>query len=212
MADIVTLQDVKRYVEIRTADDDPKVEALITQISGFVENVWCQRRIAKATYADKRFRGTGTDELVLPELPVISVTKLILEKDGTEYGTADEGSIYEVDREAGIIMLIGQFAAAIFPIRSTLTNVANPLGVTVSWTAGYIVDGSAPGANEVAIPEDLRLSVIKAVAFEWKKLSSRAVGVLTQALGTENAVEYIRKAYPPDITMTWDIYKRVATS
>lgn len=189
--ELTTIEEAKIFLELRSSDHDEMIKRIIIGVSEHVE-FHTGRFFKEATYADEIYDGTGTDTLVLDNYPVTAVTKVIALRDGPELV---QGTDYEFDQKAGLIVLIGLVTTG--TLSQAFKFPRQKRGVKVSYTGGY-----------ATLPGDLLLSLHKAIAFEYSKFSKGAVGILSQALGTENAVEFIRGVYPVDVMDVWDRYRR----
>lgn len=78
MTRLTSLAHVKRYLAITSTGQDNLIDSLIPTESGLIERYTSRRFDSVITTANKRVNGTGTDKLVLPEQPVISVESLSL--------------------------------------------------------------------------------------------------------------------------------------
>lgn len=186
MADLVTLQEVKDYLGLRSPDKDEKLKMLIGVVSSDVENRKCRRRFLKQTYTEEKYDGGGTNELVLRNCPVVSIAELIPWKYASAL-TEDTDFVVEADR--GIVRLLYM----VFPV--------SILGISVTYDAGY--DGIS------SLPEDLRFAVIQAVAHKYHESSMKTYAVKRQSKG-EEASEYIETEYPQHALEIFALHSRKA--
>ena len=183
---LVTLKDVKAFVDLRSSDHDEVLKQFINYLSEMVENSWCYRKIKSATYTDELYDGNGTRHLLLRQWPVTAVSSLIGEREGS---ALVDGTDFEIEKDEGIIALIEDGDLPKFPLSIH--------GIKITYTAGFTV-----------VPADLQMAVLKAVHQEYKRWDKGATGLLSQGLGTEQAVEYIKTAYPADVMLVFDSYRR----
>ncbi len=152
---LTSVARLKDFLGITVSTYDAILEILINSVSDFVENE-CDRRFKKTAYSGTKLDGAGKNELILPQWPVTTFTKLY-ERDTTEYGddswdTVDSGD-YRVDLDAGIIRANYNF----------LNGFQN---YKADYTAGYDFD-----VNAGKYLTDVGLSDLELIV--WK-LASRA--------------------------------------
>ncbi len=122
MTDLSTVARVKEYLVIGTAGQDANIGQLIARESRFIER-WLGRSFGKVTQTNKRLNGTGTEMMMLPDTPIISISSLMV--DAKEIPASADGIVSGYIFDESTIYLIGQR----FPYcrQNTL----------VSWTAGF---------------------------------------------------------------------------
>ena len=127
MANLTTLAAVKQYLGITTTGQDLLIPALIARESAYVET-YCGRKFSVVTNTNKLLNGTGTDRLVLPGEPILSVSALSIL--GTVISASPDGiqSGYVIDDIC--LYLVGGFSFGTrFP--------RGHQNVTCSWLSGY---------------------------------------------------------------------------
>lgn len=130
---LTSVERVKRYLEVPTANQDALIGELILAASRAIEK-YTSRRFPRVSHTGKRLTGYGTQVLTLPETPIIAVTEVLI--SGVPIPPSASGSPpgYLVDETQ--IVLTG---AQVFP--------RERLQVQVSWEAGYTAN------DTVTIPE-----------------------------------------------------------
>lgn len=78
MTRLTSLAHVKRYLSITTPGQDVLIDELIPRESGLIERFTSRRFGTVLTHANVRVNGTGSDKLVLPDQPILSVSALSL--------------------------------------------------------------------------------------------------------------------------------------
>lgn len=121
---LTTLARVKRYLGQPGTNVDALITELIPVASRTIE-AYTSRQYPSVSRTGKRLTGSGTDILVLPDSPIVTVSALsiggvaIPESNGTSGG-------YLADDTAVNLIAYGKF-----PMKP-------PLQVTCSWVAGYL--------------------------------------------------------------------------
>jgi len=157
---LVSVAQAKAYCGIETATTtwDTVLETLIDGVSeGF--NRLCARTLAKATHTNVYLDGPEGRDLILPNFPVVSITSIY--EDDVEL-TADED--YRLYAEAGILRRIGGDWAR------------GDRVIKITFVAGFVVLGSAPGTGETALPADLQLAALQQIAAEWMAHKNKTWG------------------------------------
>ncbi len=189
--ELTDVEEAKLFLDLRQSDNDEMIKRIIIGVSEHCE-AYCGRSFKSATYTDEIYDGTGTDVLVLKDHPVTAVAKVIAWRDGPELV---QGTDYEFDAD-GLIVLIGLVTTGTLSQAGKFPRGRR--GVTISYTAGY-----------ATLPGDLLLSLHKAIAFEFRKFDKGSIGVLSQGLGTESSIEFIKAMYPPEVIDVWNRYRRI---
>jgi hypothetical protein len=134
-------------------DSDSTYDALLTNaikaVSARFDNE-CNRKFARATNTTHEFSAEEL-ELRLSCYPIESISKFELKSNETE-GWSEQ---------AGVEFLVrGQ----------CVLSLALPLGTfrqqaRVTYTGGYVLPGTIPGAGETALPDDLEQAAVEQVAY-----------------------------------------------
>ncbi len=94
---IVTLQEMKAFLEESGTGHDSQLETLINGISDLFETEF-SRSLKEATYTDKYLNGSGLRHLLIPNYPVISIS--VITEDGQ---SLTENEDFFVDYDWGIL-------------------------------------------------------------------------------------------------------------
>jgi hypothetical protein len=99
MAQLITVDEFKRYHGIAGTSDDTLLQELIDEVSDFVE-AYCQRSFALATYQEKYdIHFEWQNEISLRHYPALTVSWV------AAAGVSLDASTWYVDLDAGIIKL-----------------------------------------------------------------------------------------------------------
>lgn len=121
MADLATLDAVKKYLVVDNSNQDALIEQLIPRESRLIEQ-WTSRVFPTVTRTAKRFNGHGGQTLVLPDDPIISVSSLTI--DGVTIAASNGVTPgYLIDGAA--LCLVGY------------SFTRGKQNVVATWTAGY---------------------------------------------------------------------------
>jgi hypothetical protein len=109
----------------------------------------CNRTLARTLAITEEFSGDDT-EVRVPCYPVETVTKFELKANETEGWIQQTGTDYLLRRKCVI-------------------SLAAPLGTfreqgRVTFTGGYVLPGTTPGAGQTALPDDLEQAAVEQVA------------------------------------------------
>lgn len=121
---LTTLANVKTYLATTTNNQDSLITALISRESALIEQ-WCGRTFPSVVNTNKRLNGTGTQRLVLPDNPILSVSSLTLIPSQEVVAASPDGYQTGYIYDDTCLYLIGS---------------AFPRGyqnVLCSWNAGY---------------------------------------------------------------------------
>lgn len=158
---LTTLSAVKMELEIPQSynDEDAYLERLINSASASIEN-YCNRHFEKRDIT-KKYKGSGSRELILDHYPVNSVSNLIIDEESKDdYELVNGGKNGILYRDDG------------FPVirRGTGGIVNDPVvntekyNIEVTYNAGYVLPKDATEENPRTLPYDLEDMVIEAVA------------------------------------------------
>lgn len=167
---LCTLDAVKAYLNLTTAEHDGFLNGAIVTATRFIES-YCRRTFAETVY-DEYYDGDGTNRLVLNQMPVQSIGVIQDAYGGTgmSYDDTDEHDYWECYWDEGILELLSD----VFLRRPPKTN-------RVMYTAGY-----------PTVPEDVGLVARELVALEFKRSSrtgSSRLGLMATTLAGQN-VQY----------------------
>lgn len=163
---LTTVADVKELLGITSSTYDNLIVRKINQATRAIE-AYCGRRFALTTYTDEGYNATRTDNIILRQRPVTTVTSLELRDTGLnidDFDTVDTEQ-YFIDSNAGILNLkfgawgsYGQYQ--------------------VTYQAGY-----------TTIPEDLAEACASLAAYYFNTRDAAFIGVSRKKEG-QREVQY----------------------
>jgi hypothetical protein len=118
--DLTTLSSVKSYLAISSAGQDALIPSLISRQSRLIEQ-FTGRTFPNVTRST-HLNGTGTQRLVLPDTPIISISSLLI--DGVAVPASDGTSTGYLYDDTSIIL-------------KNLVFTRGAVNVSCVWTAGY---------------------------------------------------------------------------
>lgn len=122
---LVQLNDAKAFLDYSGSDSD--MELLINAVTEFVEGK-TQIRFKSTVYTYERYDGTGNDELVLNNFPIIIPPSVLIDKnttgDSSEDWEAVDADDFWVDDKTGIIT-------------GTIPFYRGKQNYRITYTAGY---------------------------------------------------------------------------
>jgi len=137
--DLTTIARVKEAEGITVATFDTLLTNLLAGISNRMER-WMGRTIIQASYSRKFDPPWTTEELVLPEWPIVSVTSVT--EDGAALALTTD---YEIEAERGSLVRV----SAGLPMAWS----SDRRGIVVAWSGGY---ATVPASLQVACVEQTR--------------------------------------------------------
>lgn len=192
--DLCTLSDVQTYLGDASAPAVPILQALIAQVSDWVEG-FCERNFHGIQSYTWLTDGHGGDTLPLPNSPVISVTSVIIDGVAVTASSGAPAAGYLAD-ERSVSILGGQFTRG-------------RKNVTISYTAGYtytFTAGAAPTQDTiVGVPGDLRFAVIETVALRFKRRNK--IGLNSEG-NAGQTTSYDNSMAPKDALAILNIYRK----
>lgn len=184
---LVTLAQVKTYLQLHKASDDQALVDLADQVSADCE-AWTRRLFLTRTHTDETHNGDGSSYLLLNHYPVTGITSITPYEDATALTTVDEEFRY--DPASGEVYLLD---GAIFP-----TSFRE---VKVTYEAGY--------ADRASLPGDLVLAMKQAVAHRYREAQKGSFSVERQEMGGDRgSVDYISTVYPQLVINVWNRHRR----
>ena len=164
---LITLAEFKTYLPDYAGGTkyDGLFEMLIDSVSTQFDR-YLGRLLAKGTFTGVYLDGPDSRELVLPNYPVVSIASIY--EDGVLL-TEGEDYDYLLYADVGILQRLGGDWAS------------GPKKILITYTAGYVVQGTTPLTGETALPADIRLACMMQVAREWKKNTLSEWGVVSKS-------------------------------
>ena len=188
---LITLAEYKLYAGIKSAEQDDKINALITSISSFVKS-YCNRSFIDFydTYKTEYY-GQGYDILFLKEQPIVTDTsgnpELTVELKyyaGEAYQTAIADIDYIYDFELEALKSLNEDG---FP--------KLPNAVKVTYKGGFD-----------QTPEDLKLGIYDLITYYLKGESSPRKSLNSNQI----SVEYVKSSdLPAHIKRVFDLYRNI---
>ena len=152
---LTQLATVKARLEIAPATttyDDLLTAAIEAVSARFDRN--CCRMLARAVGATQEFGATDT-EIVAMRYPIETVTKFELKSSEAD-GWVEQTGVSYLIRQACVVSLT-------LPL-SLLPQAVTPQVARVTYTGGYVLPGTTPGAGQTALPDDLESAAVEQVA------------------------------------------------
>lgn len=146
---LTNLADVKESLGIAGSNTqyDNLIIRKINQATAMIEN-YCGRRFAATDYTDELYNATGTDQLVLKQRPIITLTSLKVRDtplNENDFETLDSELIHS-NANAGILNLTfraaghwGQYAVT---YRAGYTEIPDDLAEACVSLAAYLVNNA----------------------------------------------------------------------
>jgi len=149
---LAQLSTIKSRLSIVDSDSDALLTNAIKAVSARFDNE-CNRTFARAANATHEF---SADDLELrpPCYPIESVGKLELKTNEADGWSEQTGVPYLIRRQC-------------------VVSLALPLGIfreqgRVTYTGGYVLPGTTPGAGQTALPDDLEQAAVEQVAYWYQ--------------------------------------------
>jgi uncharacterized phiE125 gp8 family phage protein len=154
---LTTLADVKEHLRIEAADstEDTFLEKLIDRCTSRIES-HVNRKLKERTFTEL-YDGSGTQELLLNQFPIVSVASVNIDQ-GQDFGAATEIDLDAIiiRSEEGLLSWGG------------VTDVVGGFNTGI-WTAGVRNIRVEYDAGYDPIPDDLAAACIKLVAVEFNR-------------------------------------------
>ena len=179
MADLTTLANVKSWLNIATTTDDATLSRMVTAVSNYIQS-WLNRSFAVASYTDI-LNGTGGNQLVFHEYPVISVSSMTI--SGNIIPASPDGIQPGYVFDARGIYLIG------YQLTKGIKNVR------ITYSAGY-----------ATVPPEIEQACIELIALRYRERSR--IGEVSKSIGGE-VVSFSQKDFPEGVKTILNNYKRV---
>lgn len=177
--DLTSLDNVKAYLGLGTANDDALLARLVTSVSTYVQ-AWMGREILSAGYSEIR-NGSGSQILAFGNYPVTAVTSLVIDNLAVPPATDTFSPGYTFN---GRFLYLNGYL-----FRKGRVNVS------VAYTAGY-----------AAVPPELEQAVIELIALRYRERDR--VGHQSKSLGGET-VSFIVKDFPDSVRTILTNYRKV---
>ena len=154
---LTQLATVKARLDILSSDTshDDLLTRAIEAVSGRFDRE-CNRKLERTVGALQEFPATDI-EIIARCYPIETVTKFELKNSEAE-GWVEQTGVDFVVRQACVISLSA-------PLSLAGAGLAGTAGLgRVTYTGGYVVPGSVPGAGQTPLPPDLEWAAVEQVA------------------------------------------------
>ena len=190
MSLLTQLSTIKSRLGITDTTDDTLLTNFIKFASGRFERV-CNRLFDRQANTTDEFQA---DELELrpARYPIESVSAFHLKNDETE-GWVQQNEVEYLIRRACVISL------------------AVPAGtcaqlVRVTYTGGYVLPGTTPGAGQTALPDELEQACVEQVAFWYQR--RHQLGLVSVPTGDRNFYRVAELDLLPQVAAILKKYER----
>lgn len=160
---LAQLTTVKARLGIADNTDDTLLTGLIQQASAVFDQ-FCNRTFARAVGATQQFRGDEM-EVSVKCYPIEAVTSLHLKENEADGWVAQDVDF--VIRNDCVISLF-------VPIGGSSRDQAR-----VTYTGGYVLPGTSPGAGQTALPKDIENSCVDQVCAWYRQRNTQGVANLS---------------------------------
>lgn len=149
---LTTVADVKELLDIPSSDTskDNLIIRKINQATIMIER-YTGRRFALTTYTDEEYNSTGTDQLVLRQRPIVSISS-ISSRD-TSLNEADwdalDTEIFFQDNDSGIVRLLfstfGRWNRYKVTYSAGYTTIPEDIAEAAAMLAAYLLENGTSG-------------------------------------------------------------------
>lgn len=171
---LITLDELKEYlkIDVSQTDDDEVLQALLNSASSWITG-FLGRNLLKQTYVEY-YDGDGSDELLLRNHPVVSITSIYVDylrqwASNTLVASTD----YYVKKQSGIVKAFYMFG-------NFIRGRAN---VKITYVAGYLPDIDKTEVQG-GMPHSIRLAVKRIIDHHWRTgYTNRKLDVSSETRG-----------------------------
>jgi len=176
---LTTVENVKGYLGITSATDDPLLDRLVSSASGYIQS-WLNRSFASTSYTET-FDGTGFDTRMVSNYPITAVSSVVVNGVSIPLAPNSLASGYA-------------FAERKIVLRG-YAFVSGTLNCTVTYTAGY-----------ATVPPEIGQACIEIVANRYREKDR--IGLVSKGLSGET-ITYSQKDFPDSVRTVLNNYKKV---
>lgn len=196
MPNLCQLTTVKSRLGIAShdVDDDALLNGFIALVGSRFERE-CRRQFGRTAGATQEFDGDVT-ELLLDRYPVESVSAFALKDNETDGFVAQSGVDY-------ILRAASNGVKCLVTLESPLGSMRQRLQVT--YTGGYVLPGTTPGAGQSALPDDLERAAVEQVVHFYRLRDKLG---LVNASGEGAAINIQTEELLPVVRNTLKLYER----
>lgn len=183
--DLITKAEYKAYMDIKSVNEDTKIDILIPILSAFIKSYCKQSFVDYATTDKVEVHNGGFDSIYLNEYPIISITSVELSTDyGQTYTLLTEFTDYVIDQEYGRLLSTAK--------QGYFTKYLK--GYKVTYKAGY-----------TTLPTEIKVAAFDLLTY-YRNNDSAVHS--NKAPGTNTVqIEYIKtNSLPANIARVLDMY------
>ncbi len=189
---LAQLATVKSRIGITDSTDDTLLTGLIDQ-AGALFDQFCNRTFARAVDAVDEFRAGETD-IALRHLPIETVKSFEIKSTETDGWEVPSLAVDYIIRNSCVISL----AAALGTWRDQ---------ARVTYTGGYVLPGTTPGAGQLALPKDIENACVEQVGY-WYRARNRG-GISSASGGGSSITQDAGLTLLPIVASTLQSYRRL---
>jgi len=161
MSNICTLADVKQRLAIEGKNEyDDMISRIILGVESKFDSETGRRLVAPAEAAAEYYTGCGA-YLQLTSYPVVEIVSV---KESYSYDFDNEVALTANDHYRSVK---GGKNGVLFRVGSRWLGIED--GIEIVHRSGYCAADAIPGANEHALPDDLREAAIEQACFIFKR-------------------------------------------
>lgn len=161
---LTTVADVKELLDIPSSNTskDNLITRKINQATAIIEN-YCGRRFKATNYTDELYNASGTDQIVLKQRPIITLTSI--EARDTSLNEDDfttiDSELYFADNDSGVLGLnfrsAGHWGRYAVTYRAGYEDIPDDLAEACAELAAYMAgNAGATGVNVTSKQEGQR--------------------------------------------------------
>jgi len=154
---LTQLSTVKSRLALTVTDYDDLLTSAIKAVTARFDKE-ANRTLARNTGTTDEFSAEDT-EVPVSCFPIESVTKFELKSNETD-GWSEQTGVQYLIRRACVISLLSPL--------SFLPSSSPRALARVTYTGGYILPGTSPGAGQTALPDDLEQAAVEQVAYWFR--------------------------------------------
>lgn len=179
VGDFTTLDQVKKWLNIQSADTDDLLRTLITSASKAMRR-YMERDIVVNTYTDRR-SGVGMSTMMMKNFPIVSVSSLTVNGQSVPAaaGWGSPGFFFD--------------DAMVYLANYSFTRGKG--NVVVTYQAGY-----------AEVPDDLAQACVDVIGMRWRE--RERIGLSSKGLAGETTA-FNLKDFPSQVITLMDSYKKV---
>ena len=158
---LTQLATVKARLALTVSDYDELLTGAIKGVSARFDRE-CNRAFARTVNATHEF-DAGALELRPECYPIESVSKFELKANETDGWTEQTGVEFLIRRQCVISL-----RHSLSSLPSTLSPLPTSCLGRVTYTGGYVLPGTMPGAGQTPLPDDLEQAAVEQVAYWYR--------------------------------------------